>query len=109
MKNNCPEASVLNTALVTVNTKGKVSPAKSATSAPAAAHQGVCWKSFLQEEKSDLTLLVGCIQIKAQDKMANSEQKLKGERREARLLTAKNASSKSQKPKLFFLLSLCNT
>lgn len=79
---NCPEASVLNTTLVTVNTEGKVSPAKSAAPAPAAAHQGVCWKSFLQE-KSDLTLLVGCIQIKAQDKMANSEQKVKGERREA--------------------------
>lgn len=70
---------------VRVNTKGKVSPAKSAAPASAAVHQGVRWKSFLQE-KSDLTLLMGRIQMKAQAKMASSEQKVKGEGRQARLL-----------------------
>lgn len=67
---------------VSVNTKGKVSPAESAATASAEAHQGVCWKSFLQE-KSDLTLLMGYTQIKARAKMACSEQKVKGEGRKA--------------------------
>jgi len=65
---------------VSVNTKGKVSPAKSAAPASAAAHPGVRWKSFLQETSS-LTLLMGCFQIKAQATMTSSLQKLKGEGR----------------------------
>lgn len=67
---------------VSVNTKGKSSPAKSSASTSATAHWGVCWQSFLQE-KNDLTLLMGFIQIKVQAKMAHSEQKAKGEGREA--------------------------
>lgn len=82
MKGHCPGANVLNIMVVPVNAKGKVSPAKSAAPASAKAHQGVCWKSFLQK-KSDLTLLMGRIQMKEQAKMAGSEQKVKGEGRKA--------------------------
>lgn len=62
-----------------------MSPAKSAAPASAAARRGARGKSFLQE-KSDLPLLMGRIQIKTQAKMASLEQKVKGEGREARLL-----------------------
>jgi len=47
MKSSCPGASVLNSILVGVNTKGKMSPAKPAAPAPTAAHQGVHWNSFV--------------------------------------------------------------
>lgn len=71
--------------LVSVNTKGKVSPAKSGAPASGTAHQPVHWISFLQE-KSDLALLMGRVQIKAQAKMASSEKTAKGEGRETQVL-----------------------
>lgn len=71
--------------LVSVNTKGKLSPTKSAAPASGTAHQHVHWISFLQE-KSDLTLLMGCIQIKVQAKMSTSGKIAKGEGGEPQIL-----------------------